>query len=384
MALEKEKQRVSANEILQAIAAGDDIKLHNCTISGELDIQRLFAETEHFDTGRLSLQQADGRAVLTLTSAVALDSCTFEENVCFSPPWSDPEGLSVVFNADVILNSSVFCGQTRFASAVFKGQAGFDGCTFEQVASFRKTVFAGNAMFRTVTFNGYCLLNEARFHVDARFSNTHFAKGVNFTDVNFQAMADFAGVYSASRLVPMYEGVHFARCTYGDDETFWRFIKRTAQESGHYHLAGESFYNERCAYLWRKFRGPGYETLPRLKKLARHLTGIRLLPELVFGRWLFGYGERPARVLTASLLVIVLCALFYFAFGSVLYRGTTTAGSFLQSLYFSTITFTTLGFGDLHPEPGHLTRYIAMFEALAGACLMALFVVSLAKRYSRG
>jgi hypothetical protein len=45
------------------------------------------------------------------------------------------------------------------------------------------------------------------------------------------------------------------------------------------------------------------------------------------------------------------CALYYSAHGSVLYRGAATPASFLQSLYFSTITFTTVGFGDLHPQP---------------------------------
>jgi uncharacterized MnhB-related membrane protein len=57
----------------------------------------------------------------------------------------------------------------------------------------------------------------------------------------------------------------------------------------------------------------------------------------------------------------------------------------MDGLYFSTITFTTLGFGDMYPAYEHLlTRCIAMAEALSGACLMALFVVALSKRYSRG
>jgi hypothetical protein len=53
-------------------------------------------------------------------------------------------------------------------------------------------------------------------------------------------------------------------------------------------------------------------------------------------------------------------------------------------LYFSTITFTTLGYGDLYPSPEGFYRQLAMAEAVAGGCLMALFVVCLAKRYSRG
>lgn len=384
MTFEREKQRISAAEILEQIAVGRDIKLHRCTVPGDLDINRLLAHKEKFDTTALTLEQAGTTKTLIISGSLVFDSCTFEDTVSFAPPWSDPQALSVVFKQDVTFNSSTLAGQTLFSNALFHGHAGFDGCTFQRVASFRHTAFASRAMFRTALFNGYCLLNDADFRGDARFSNTHFAKGVNLTSVTFHSTADFAGTYSASRMPPTCEGVRFQTRNRGNDETFWRFVKRTAQESGHYQLAGEAFFNERCAHFRAKIRGPDYARLTPGRKLLRLLLGIRLVPELVFGRYLFGYGERPVRVLLASLLVILLCALYYTFHGSLLYHGSPAGTSFLQSLYFSTITFTTLGLGDLHPEPGHFTRYVAMSEALTGACLMALFVVSLAKRYSRG
>jgi hypothetical protein len=110
-----------------------------------------------------------------------------------------------------------------------------------------------------------------------------------------------------------------------------------------------------------------------------------LLPELVFGRLLFGYGERPIRVLIASAVIIALCAFFYSRPNSLAYRdGPIIDQSFFRGLYFSTITFTTLGYGDLYPAPDGLCRHLAMAEAVAGGCLMALFIVCLAKRFSRG
>jgi hypothetical protein len=388
MAFQRENQRVSASEILQAIAANQELRLYRCTISGELDINRLLVGDENFDTSNLDICVEADKKTLTLSGPITFDSCTFEDNIFFAPPWDKPGRLEVVFKKDVAFNSSVFCGQTRFSRTLFCALASFDGCTFQRIAAFRNTTFRAPAKYRTVAFKGYGLFNDAVFCSEAGFTNTCFSRGGNFTNVRFEGKTDFAGVYSESKSVPVYESVSFTRLRYGDDETFWRFIKQASQEAGYYQLAGESFYNERCAHFWRKFRGLNYNELSTLQKTTRIVWGIRLLPELILGRLLFGYGERPIRVLVAGLVVILICALFYSSsYARLVYRAESevTSQSFVDGLYFSTITFTTLGFGDIYPAQQHLpTRIVAMIEAISGACLMALFVVCLSKRYSRG
>ncbi|MHC4574784.1 MAG: potassium channel family protein [Planctomycetota bacterium] len=384
MAFQREKQNVSASELLQALADGEDIRLSQCTVTGVLDINRLFEPGEKFQTGGVLLKDSgDGRR-LTLRQSIVFDKCVFEENVVFSGAWSEPDSLKVEFESDVIFNSSEFKGQARFRNGVFDGTAGFDGCRFGGVVSFKNAVFKGDAKFRTVVFSGYCLLGGAEFSGSARFASTHFVRGGNFSGTKFLGETDFGGVYSSSRSVPVYESIYFARRSYGEDESFWRFVKQSAMEAGYYRLAGECFYNERCAGLWQKLRGPGYDRLSAGGRFARLLSGVRLVPEFVLGRLLFGYGERPVRVLVASALIIVFCAFLYWIPGALIYRGGDTEASFFQGLYFSTITFTTLGYGDLYPAPEGFCRKLAMAEAVAGGCLMALFVVCLAKRFSRG
>ncbi|MHC4624295.1 MAG: potassium channel family protein [Planctomycetota bacterium] len=384
MAFQREKQSVTASELLQALANGEDIQLSQCTVTGVLDINRLFAAAEKFQTDNLSLRQGKDLKTLTFPQSIVFDKCLFEENVVFTGPWSEPDSLRVEFLKDVIFNSSTFRGQARFRNAVFCGTAGFDGCTGGGVVTFKNAVFHSDAKFRTAVFSGYCLLGNAEFKCSARFANTHFVKGANFSGVRFLAETDFGGVYSSSRSVPVYDSLFFARRSYGEDESFWRFVKQSAMEAGYYHLAGECFYNERCARLWQKFRGLSYDTLSSRQKTARVIAGVRLLPELVFGRMLFGYGERPTRVLVASALIIAFCAVLYSQPGALVYRAGQTESSLFQGLYFSTITFTTLGYGDLYPSPDGFCRVLAMAEAVTGGSLMALFVVCLAKRFSRG
>ena len=175
MALHKEKQHVSANQLIQAIADGLDIHLNQCTITGALDINRLFDTTEKLQTEKLSIKQNQSCKNLTLSQSIIFDKCIFEENVVFAGPWSEPDSIRVEFKKDVIFNSSVFKGQARFRNALFYGIAGFDGCTFGGVVTFKNAVFEKDAKFRTATFNAYCLFGNTLFRSSARFESTHFA-----------------------------------------------------------------------------------------------------------------------------------------------------------------------------------------------------------------
>ncbi len=380
---QKERQTISADEVLRNLANGEDIKLNQCTITGVLDVNRLLVESSPFDIEKLPLERQDGTVTITLTQSLVFDKCTFEENVVFSGPWSEPDSIKVIFQQDAIFNSSHFKAQTRFRCAVFEKAGSFDGCIFDGVVTFKNAVFGGAAKFRTVGFNGYALMGSIVFRAPARFDNTHFARGLDFSDVRFEKGAQFRGVYCSARAIPKYDRIHFALSHLGDDEDFWRFVKQTAQDAGHYRLAGECFYNECCAALWRKLWGSNYDSLSIGKKVGRYFGAIRLIPELVFGKWLFGYGERPARILAVAAGIILLCALAFNQPDALMFDGSTAEPSFLQSVYFSIVTFSTLGYGELYPQPGSIFRIIAMAEAISGVCLTALFIVCLAKRFSR-
>lgn len=103
-----------------------------------------------------------------------------------------------------------------------------------------------------------------------------------------------------------------------------------------------------------------------------------------------GYGNRPGRVVLTSAGVILLAAILYPLVGGLHRTGgrSTVLSSvnslsdastgqlltgFTKSVYFSIVTFTTLGYGNLEPNTD-LGRYIAGTEALVGTILLALFV----------
>jgi len=88
------------------------------------------------------------------------------------------------------------------------------------------------------------------------------------------------------------------------------------------------------------------------------------------------YGESPGRVFLTTLLVVFVYTFLYWVLGAV--EG---AESFLENLYFSVVTFTTVGYGDYVPKPGY--HLLAGSEAFLGAFMMAFFVVVLSRKVIR-
>jgi hypothetical protein len=86
---------------------------------------------------------------------------------------------------------------------------------------------------------------------------------------------------------------------------------------------------------------------------------------------------RPAAVLTIFLMCIILFAFLYWLFPDA-----TTAGpSFLRSVYFSVVTITTLGYGDIVPA-SNFGMLLIILEAIFGVVLIGLFLNSLWQSYA--
>ncbi|HOW59207.1 MAG TPA: potassium channel family protein [Candidatus Omnitrophota bacterium] len=142
----------------------------------------------------------------------------------------------------------------------------------------------------------------------------------------------------------------------------------------------------RLMRLWKTFTqgsaGQGPEAI--------HLSGISFKERfLIFSKWflgslhgfIWGYGEKPFRVLGLAAGVIFFSALFYHFSGMILTGGFVQKIGFGESLYLSMITYTTVGYGDYLPMGW--VRGIAAAEALSGILFTPLFLIAMARRYLR-
>jgi len=179
-------------------------------------------------------------------------------------------------------------------------------------------------------------------------------------------------------------------------ENVYRSIKQSLENEGDYEKAGEFYINEmymkRVRY-WKRFRKekkeeegtePGLSTEPGEKEEERFYYFWRWLKNLVI--WLVtGYGEKPLRTVLTALFVILLFAGFYGVMDAVDGKGDDTDEEmgFTEYIYFSVVTFTTLGYGDYSPKRVWYFQMVATVEAFLGAFTMALFVFVFTRKMAR-
>ncbi|MGY0219122.1 pentapeptide repeat-containing protein [Endozoicomonadaceae bacterium StTr2] len=164
-----------------------------------------------------------------------------------------------------------------------------------------------------------------------------------------------------------------AKSMYLEAESVCRNIRRVAEQQGLVDTAGHFFQQEMKN---RRNQFP----LDSWQRASSWLVDF-----------VSGYGERPLRVITFSVMMIMVFAVAYF-FTGVNYNGVDLFfdphASWLKNLqtfgycaYFSVVTFTTLGYGDIVPVSS--ARALAALEAFGGSFMIALFVVVFVKKMTR-
>lgn len=156
-------------------------------------------------------------------------------------------------------------------------------------------------------------------------------------------------------------------------EEIYRNLRKTTEEDGLFETAG---------YFFQK------EMQMRRKKLPQFCFR-RIFSKIV--DFSCGYGERPLRIILLTSIVILIFACIFF-FSGIFYNDTVNVFSwqnslhqnvyiFLNSLYFSIVTFTTTGYGDILPIG--ITKVFAAMEALLGGFILAIFVIVFVKKMTR-
>ncbi len=156
-------------------------------------------------------------------------------------------------------------------------------------------------------------------------------------------------------------------------EEIYRDLRKATEQQGLFEASGKFAHKE---LIMRRLQLPKYS----MQRVTSKFVDL-----------LCGYGEKPLNVISFSLSFIFICSLCYFALGvqsgnvitSLDFNHTLQQNfyDFISCLYFSVVTFTTLGYGDITPIG--LSRVVAALEAFSGSFTLALFVVVFVKKMTR-
>ena len=119
---------------------------------------------------------------------------------------------------------------------------------------------------------------------------------------------------------------------------------------------------------------------------------LATLPKYFVSRYVAGYGDRPESPITAWFFSVAIFAVFLGFSGIEVNNHSVTffdqcslsevAAFYLKSLYFSVITATTVGYGDIGPTNG-LSMGLSALNAIIGMFLYTTFTVVMVRRLFR-
>jgi uncharacterized protein YjbI with pentapeptide repeats len=327
-----------------------------------------------------------------------------------------------IFPGDISFKGITFEKDVEFSQAQFSGDAYFEVVKFSGTAFFRAAQFSGGAYFGRSQFAGWALFNSAKFSNAAPFWDAEFSDRADFCGVQFLGTVFFnaaqfrlAANFSTSQFsgetifsrAQFYEEVKFNNAKFLEtaDLTYMelkKYNKCEMSDTYFYNILGlEEFieknkkqfkYSNKTEFLPDNFLLKlGEESLVHLPIISRKIKDDMYLlsfkkkhPKMHFLWWLFAdCGRSLLRWALWSILFAVLFAYVFFSMGPDAFTiNSQLPYSGVTMLYYSVVTFTTLGFGDVIPNRID-AGMIVMLEVILGYIMLGGLISILANKLAR-
>ena len=233
-----------------------------------------------------------------------------------------------------------------------------------------------NAEFGEADLTGAQFQGDSRPpHLAASLEDTDFRRA-NLFHANFEgcyvygAKLEGAHIRGASIYEAHLEGVDWGSYIVGEEnskefyfaERVYRRLKLWYRAAGMYDTSAKFYYREKEA---------NRKSLRLLSKSWNH----RIASQLSY--WVFGHGEGWKRLLFWIAGFTLFFALIYSAIGTL------TPNTFLDSLYYSAVSFVALGYGSWVGEPTGWVKGLGVFETFLGFFMMTLLLVTFVRKWTR-
>ncbi len=247
-------------------------------------------------------------------------------------------------------------------------------------AHFRNCDFVGAEMMKA-NFTRAHFTNCTLSHSDLQDS---YLSEVSFRECDLMGAILFDCVLWSADL----DGAnHLKRSSFLDARPVSRFTQCRLSEKDPY-MACESYRSLKHRFhrngLYEDASWAAYKELTMERKHLFLIKSPRYFPSLLMDI-LSGYTEKPHRVIASSLGIVLIFGVFYYLLNAL--RSVVDPGmpiSLWDNIYFSFISFTTVGFGDLVPKVTWWVRGLVCLEAFSGPFMAGLYIFTLTRRYAAG
>ena len=382
---EKHGETIKAQTFLDALQSdAASVTFTNCTIEGVVDF--FFREWERDENHRILLNKKLSCIGCTFKNIVNFRMVVFQEEVNFRRS---------LFEADLDFDEAILHGPCAFREAIFQRRADFHSAVFHKSASFWRARFHNVADFHRTQFSENAVFHEANFLIEVNFrralfqgildcTGTWFPEATAFNNATFFGTANFTAAQFVS--VAAFRDVQYIPDTllHAVKAKFSRKQHRPTAfylESRHVDEVANPFFKRYVAD--QQFTRAFNQANPILAKLWR---------------WSSDYGRSLTLWASWSLFFAFLFALAYMPLPawtptwmqdwSPRFHQTTGIYSgepltFWNCFYFSVVTFTTLGFGDVVADNA-AARFLVTLEVIFGYLmlggLISIFSNKLASR----
>jgi len=274
------------------------------------------------------------------------------------------------------------------------------GCQIKGEVDFQETVIGGDILLSEAQIGGAALFNSSQVEGDVALSRTEIKGSIafrearvvgrmSFDETAMKGPTDFGWCKAGSIWLGNDRPSLIGKRRLGiaslvDKRTgysFWVFARLLLEDECNWDRADCARYFERI-WKWKA----GRKSLSEGPLWRRFTFPLSYVADFFFLRAATAYGASLYRLFVSWAVVIGIFASIHFLNGSTLDLSSSgIAGSqtsFWRALYFSIVTFTTLGYGDIRPAPG-LGSALCAAEAILGATLIALTVLVIGRKFMR-
>jgi len=356
------------------------------------------------------------------SKSVYFSFAIFEDEIWFLDiHFNNSETLfnKVCFKEEAIFSGVIFTGNVNFSLATFLKIANFSGSKFKETTLFAKTNFYGELKFDNSCFSGDVLNFEASNFSGEKnsFSNSIFEsrrtifsnsvfKGAStsfkgaqfcgnytkFCDVHFNSQKTcFNSVRFIGEFVDFNKSEFTGRIisflyTRFTNNIYSLFSKGVLKKKSTFFKKSKYIIeNKKLLFLFDSQVSSNYPILARKIKDAWYLKRFKEDHKITyFFWWLFADCGRSLKRWTFwSILMATGFAYKYFILGTEAFRIVgNLKHSFETMLYYSIVTFTTLGFGDITPQTKVAARWV-MAEVILGYIMLGGLISILAVKLAR-